>query len=488
MKTYITTENKHLTKNFFVLAIIILISSLLNAQNWKPVNSVNKYNYFIGDKPEATIWVDSVDILNGDSVYILNKVLKKVKDIDSYSCIASYLENQPQQFLSKITFCQNGEYKMENDTLSSFLLKPNNSLNKLWVFDSINNITATITSINSITIFNNTDSVKTIKLSNQDTIIISKNYGILKFPMFNSTHKHIYLAGIEGSNLGVIFPKFNDFFDFEIGDVFYYKFEYHQRFFQVLAYKKKTILSKEIKGDTIIYNINYKYHGTLHDNYDQYPDSVTYFDRNDTMIYINDTNNFLNKYNNQIVGGNDDYTKYKPVITNYEPSYNTYSKIYPLNSFCKSQYSDTIIECPDPSSCSFKQITYSYVKGYGMTNMTKLELNDWYEYDRTSEVLFGGIKNGQEYGESIALSIFPLQRNQIIFNLYPIPTKDFLSIESQIINDEYSIIIYDLTGKEVFSSKSFGNSKINITNLRGGIYFITLHNDKFVETHKIIKY
>lgn len=486
MRPYITINNKHHTKIFFVLAILTLISSLLNAQNWKPVNSVDKYNYFIGDKPEATIWVDSVNIFNGDSVYFLNKILKKVKDLDNNSCIASYLENQPQQFLTKITFFQNGEYKMENDTASSFLVKPNNALSSSWVFDSNNNITATITSINSITIFNNKDSIKTLKLSNQDTIIISKNYGILKFPMFNSAHEHIYLAGIEGPNLGEIIPKFNDFFDFEIGDVYDYEFKQWERFITVTIYKRKTILSKQIKGDTIIYHINYKYHGTLHDNRNEHPDELTYFDRNDTMIFINSPGHYLNKSNNQTVGGNDGNTKYKPVITNYNNAYNTYSKYYPLNSFCKSHYSDTINECPEP--CSQELISYTYTKGFGMTKMS-----NYYDFDYSSpanknEILLGGIKSGVIFGELIGQSIFPFPGNRVLFQLFPVPTKDFLSIESQIIKDEYSIIIYDIKGQEVFRSKSLGNSKINITNLRGGIYFVTLQNDKFIETHKLIKY
>ena len=111
--------------------LCVFVFHSLNAQNWKPVTKTDKYNY-LKDSTYHTIWVDSSKSINGDSVYYLNKIMKKVKDENPTLYIMGYyLENKSQFFLSKIINTASGDVVMkENDSLK-LLLKPLAQLNDI---------------------------------------------------------------------------------------------------------------------------------------------------------------------------------------------------------------------------------------------------------------------------------------------------------------------------------------------------------------------
>ena len=73
------------------------------------------------------------------------------------------------------------------------------------------------------------------------------------------------------------------------------------------------------------------------------------------------------------------------------------------------------------------------------------------------------------------------------FRMFPNPAHDFIEID---FNEEYRglIEIYNERGQKVHSQQ--GNDKINIINTAGflkGIYFIKIHQNDKIDTHKIIK-
>ena len=70
------------------------------------------------------------------------------------------------------------------------------------------------------------------------------------------------------------------------------------------------------------------------------------------------------------------------------------------------------------------------------------------------------------------------------FNIYPLPAKDFIIVElaEEAVNSEMQII--DIVGKTVYSSVvDRQTSRIDISNLNNGIYFIqiTLNDEKYVK-------
>lgn len=86
---------------------------------------------------------------------------------------------------------------------------------------------------------------------------------------------------------------------------------------------------------------------------------------------------------------------------------------------------------------------------------------------------------------SLTIHVPSIEKKQIL--IYPNPVKDFLFINLE--NQEDSKIrIFDMNGKLQFTENLIlPNSKIDLTFLNNGVYFIQIITKKTVETHKIIK-
>lgn len=264
---------------------MLLIFNVVHSQNWMPINKNEKYNYCSGNNLYKTIWIDSIKIINNDSVFFFNKIIKKVKDskyVWPDYARAYYLENQSQFFLSQIIYSANSGIVMKENDSIRFLIKAHAKLNDTWVFDSLKNVTAIIVDASIKMLFEHMDSIKVIKLSNNDTIVLSKNYGILKFPIFDTSHQHMNLVGIEGRNIGLVIPKFKDFYNFKVGDVFCYEIEDDVHRYYSKEYKKITIKSKIITGNSITYLNRYMSLKTTNDWLNPGP---IYINKDSTFIY-----------------------------------------------------------------------------------------------------------------------------------------------------------------------------------------------------------
>ena len=73
------------------------------------------------------------------------------------------------------------------------------------------------------------------------------------------------------------------------------------------------------------------------------------------------------------------------------------------------------------------------------------------------------------------------EMNRVNFNLYPNPTSNFISINTDL--SEFKIEIFDLLGKKVHFSQN--KSQINLSHLDSGIYLLTMES-KFYSTSKVI--
>ena len=197
------------------------------------------------------------------------------------------------------------------------------------------NDTAKVVDISTMMIFGNIDSVKIIRLTSNDSIILSKNYGIIKFPANDSENQYVNLVGIEDQNLGVLIPKFKNFFDYNIGDVFYYKYQSYGRWYDYFIYKKATILSKEINGDTIKYNMDFKSKNIAIGHYG-YSNDTSYLNNADSLlVFVDNNDHFLNKYNYQPILNGVSGMNYKPVNVLYDSTYHVLTKSYHYYPFCE---------------------------------------------------------------------------------------------------------------------------------------------------------
>ena len=116
----------------------------------------------------------------------------------------------------------NNQYNLDNNTI-----KQHAQLNDNWAYNT--SLNATIVNTSEQLILGVLDSIKTIELSNSDTITISKNFGVIRYPDFENLGTYYQMVGYhEGQNsYGDYLPNFWRIYDFNVGDIFSYDVEKH---------------------------------------------------------------------------------------------------------------------------------------------------------------------------------------------------------------------------------------------------------------------
>lgn len=170
-------------KNILTFLFLTIVFSA-SAQNWMPIHTNEKHSF--GDSPgniTTTLWIDSSKIINGDTVNYLNRVMKECVGCPSPApgSYQIFLKNQPSFILSE--FIKRDNVITFRDNMHKFILPLNTTVDSLFVFDSVNNITGKLILAKDSMVMNQQDSVRAYLLSNADWVVISKKLGILKFPL-----------------------------------------------------------------------------------------------------------------------------------------------------------------------------------------------------------------------------------------------------------------------------------------------------------------
>ena len=247
-------------KRFMLLISTFCFVAECSAQ-WKPVNVNESYHFTLENStlPVYTIKVDSSSFLNSDSLFFLNRVacencttiVNGPANCDT--CYGKY--NQPQFLQKEMIVSPNGTVTFSDTT--NMVLQTYASLNETWQFSTVPSVSAEVISLSIANVLGTPDSIKTIALSSGDTIVLSKNSGLLKFPFSLGSGQHYYLSGIETQQLGFNPPTMKDFFNFDVGDMFEYWGETsHSGLFDQSYYKNKyRVTQKTQNGDTLTYHI-----------------------------------------------------------------------------------------------------------------------------------------------------------------------------------------------------------------------------------------
>ncbi|MEN8225295.1 MAG: T9SS type A sorting domain-containing protein [Bacteroidota bacterium] len=197
--------------------IFIYSFSCALAQDWIPIRPGEKYNYcYNAGIINTTIWVDSINHEGADSVYYLNRLFNKI----AYDTI---VKNSPVFLQREIRF---HEDLVVFSSPNQYIIPLKLNVGDQWVFDSTNTLEATMTEIYSDSILGVPDSVKKIAISdtlgNQYTVLLSKSFGILSFPDFDSVGSYYKLIGLEIADLGEQMPMAREIYNPHIGDKYYY--------------------------------------------------------------------------------------------------------------------------------------------------------------------------------------------------------------------------------------------------------------------------
>lgn len=92
-----------------------------------------------------------------------------------------------------------------------------------------------------------------------------------------------------------------------------------------------------------------------------------------------------------------------------------------------------------------------------------------------------------QYYVSFSSGIPPLNKT-INFSFYPNPVKDILTIKASEIYSQYSFVILNINGQELLQHEIIEpKTTIDVSTLPGGVYFMKITGDGFVQVRKLIK-
>jgi len=207
---------------YALLSFIIALSA--HAQNWALLNPAYKYNYSLGGTDTITnqIFVTHIDTLGVDSFrYELNRI-----GVVCDTCLASlggpcdgcFVRTNQPQFLGLSCIRSGSDWYFNGP--DTFLIRSPVSIGAAWTFNSNNGVTAIVDAEWPASVFNTQDTLRRILLSDGDTVVLSRSYGMLRFP---STSEDFDLTGVEGAGVGRLFPDPLSYFDYQPGDQLIYK-------------------------------------------------------------------------------------------------------------------------------------------------------------------------------------------------------------------------------------------------------------------------
>jgi hypothetical protein len=247
-----------------------LLLNTLSAQNYKTVysNNTSHFSYSNYWNPVKTFYntihIDSTATVAG-SEELYNFI--NFQDSLSWSC---YPANRNAWIASKIIQSTTGEEYFFTPAGDTVYLLPQASLNNTWHLYNYSNgnyIEAKVVSIAMQSFIGLNDSVKTIEMTAKDAggntianilngkqLKLSENYGFIQtlgFRYFPSDTVLFHLSGIDNISAGITNLTAAQIFDFNVGDEFHYRKEYHfdaaHSYFHYSIYK---VLSKSFSGDS----------------------------------------------------------------------------------------------------------------------------------------------------------------------------------------------------------------------------------------------
>jgi hypothetical protein len=475
--------------NIFIF-ILTFMPCFVAAQNWLPVRSGEKYNYTWGDEAiiKTTVWADYISVSPGDSISYLNRLFKKVP---VGTCNSIMTRNEPV-FLQRELHVTDSSFIFYSP--ETYVIPKDIYVGENWIFDTANNITASLSQVIAGTILGQPDSIRVILLSAEadsvlDTLKMSKAHGILKFPDFDTSGVYFSLAGLETEGLGMQMPKKKDFYDFQVGD----SFEYHKNYFNTSDFGNdfiKTISRYTItniqSGDSMLtYTKNgvWKKESEIEENHDQ-----TYYEEygtiNEEVVVDFSASSWENLYNGQaIYDGND----FQPVYYAMSPGFNKPTKQQDGNFWIPYFYQpDTLHPCEtdyyqyEAVGVGIGQVYFYYQRRQGS-----------YEGVRTIEELKAYRSGDESYGTFTDLNDLLPPEIEPSFTIELYWPGCFFVINKTFEDLDYSLQLLDQLGRPIKEEHYYGlspNSRSThyFYDLPKGVYIVRISTDKDVVTKKIV--
>ncbi len=493
---------------YLLLFLLCCFTQSAIAQNWAPLNTTDIYNYK-ADTAAAishSLWIDSFDVLSADTFMYPNKIVKHISP-------SVALKNQSQFLGWQMTNRNNGMMYILVTDNSDITYYPSRNTGMAFFDATSSPVQGYVTSIDTATVLGVLDSVKTIELTTGDTIIASKNHGFVQYPMEYGSGKYYRLVGIEGGrNLGEHVAKFDDFFNYSIGDTFWYYMSHWAKMWNELPWTAPPVYEAKyaLVIDTIYHSGDTTFlskRGTI-----DYPypingvgyliDSAT-FDINllPNQLIIDTFLDGYAGYANGNVGPNDvtynipylsvteNSLSYPTSGQNYYKGHSSYktSSGRLVKQFDKF-YSDQFLTSGDTlqyhkSTLGVKQFT----QGLGMT---KIETN---AFEGGATVIMYAYRKA---GDSTATIIDQYYKDLIIginepetvsFKLLGNPVYNTINLELETA-EAHTLTLYNLSGQQLLQQQSESQTvSMDVATLPQGIYLLEVRNKNGVSRQRVVK-
>lgn len=504
-----------------VLISFLIVSTFASAQNYKTIN-LNRELYFVDTMTNIfAIKIDSIDVSNNDTNYYSFKTLRE--DTANWNTMDSCHYYVDDSWMGrKVIIKPNGYNIFINEAYDSIFVNTQANLGDtflLYTYPNNDYIKATVTNIDTTTVLGVLDSVKTFLLITNNTsyalspseIKLGKESGLItlfsffKFPNGNNSlyyqntspiynyfntspyKTHYQLIGKSNPKVGITKLTRGEVYNFNIGDEFnrsYHNYDIPQP--NPLWYSK--VLNKyfSLSGDTVFYEIK-----NYNENYQFFSSPTPHVD---TIISEDTTLIFHTNLNDYIT-----YTLPEEHLWNdslkYNHGYTTLNTgecagitfIQEANKTLTYWYSSVAI--PNYRATCFEGafepagFNYYYKTGIGEFLRESFGPNSGQNWKRYT---IGYQKGGNTCG-TISTDV-NLHENKSILKLtiYPNPTSNAFNYSFNS-NEKISLTIYNVNGKIVLEKNNLNpTGKLNVSELKTGIYFVKSISSKHISTTKLI--
>jgi hypothetical protein len=363
---------------------------------------------------------------------------------------------------------------------NEFVINRLAKLNDKW--ESINN-TFTITAFDTMTIFDELDSVKTINITNSNAdldveFILSKNHGFIKWYPFwhlinqysNNNFKAYELIGFD--TLGYQQPTLQDYFNLNAGDVIYW--ENFTTSWDVTQgpgryyYWKDSIVNATSSADSVTYQL-YRISKQSYDIDSLQLLTKTYYKRDFQSLFSSPTNLHVidfssNDFDQELV--------YKSNISK------EISNAKVIESFSISFNGLTIFK----DDC---QISMIMDIGFNKTYSTLYGIESYAAYSEGEDItkVIGSNINGSLEG-TVTIPTTVAKELKFDSNIFPNPSKGEFSLVFEQAGKK-DIKVYDLSGALILQKKLEGHYGVFDLDHQG-IYILQIEDNQTISRKKLI--
>ncbi len=486
-------------KQLFTFVFLALFAHVY-CQNWQPLTRSDIFHFKHKDSPFITqsVWVNNFTATNqGDTTFYLNLIANHFLNplsptSPNYQCMEGLAYHLPH-FLQKEAVKQADSTWVFQSPTMSYFFKPFAQLNDSWLFEANNNVTATVVAIDTLQLIGQSDSVKKIFLSTGDSIFLSKNFGLLRFPTFDST-LYVEWAGIQTRSLGDTIFHYKEIFDFEVGDVFYYNAYmgmgggtgFPGSFYTNIYQKIKATVTNKVSS---LNNLQYDFHCNIQTKIGQ-TGPYTFSVIDTTLFFYAGNTRAYNSYPRQYTTAWGGYA-----LLEWDSTFSCLSKSFPYGFIhpVVGMGADTIWG----GNCfeSVLKSSMKYGKGLGLLHSRQFNFSFGPNLmgSQSDTSLVGYIKNGISVGTIYPDWQFTGVEKGNISHLYfsPNPVKDELYFWVEGENDLHSLRIWDMQGQEMIAETPLLNSTTHILRVQDwakGLYFVEIRDKEGnVYTEKFVK-